>query len=89
LIQLQGGVDQPPSNLPPPRHKTKQPNQLSFDVRPLLNQITGIDLTQIHGLGPYIALKLIAECGTDMSRWASAKHFTSWLCLSPGNKISD
>ena len=23
-----------------------------------------------------------------MSRWPSAKHFTSWLCLAPGNKIS-
>jgi transposase len=24
----------------------------------------------------------------DMSRWPTAKHFTSWLTLSPGNKIS-
>jgi hypothetical protein len=23
-----------------------------------------------------------------MSCWPSSKHFTSWLCLSPGNKIS-
>ena len=35
-----------------------------------------------------LALKLVAECGTDMTRWPSAKHFTSWLCLAPGNKIS-
>ena len=34
------------------------------------------------------ALKLIGECGTDMSRWPTEKHFTSWLTLSPGNKIS-
>jgi transposase len=33
-------------------------------------------------------LKLVAECGTDMSRWPTAKHFTSWLALAPGNKIS-
>src|SRR5260364_284545 len=26
-----------------------------------------------------------SECG---SRWPSAKHFTSWLCLSPSCKIS-
>ncbi|EBA0987049.1 IS110 family transposase, partial [Salmonella enterica] len=25
---------------------------------------------------------------TDMNRWPDASHFTSWLCLSPGNKIS-
>lgn len=30
----------------------------------------------------------VAECGTDMTRWPSAKHLTSWLCLAPGNKIS-
>ncbi len=48
----------------------------------------GVDLTQIHGLGPYLALKLISECGTDLSAWPSAKHFTSWLSLAPGNKIS-
>jgi transposase len=23
-----------------------------------------------------------------MTRWPSAKHFTSWLCLAPGNKFS-
>lgn len=39
-------------------------------------------------MGPYLALKLIAECGTDMTRWPTAKHFTSWLTLAPGSKIS-
>jgi transposase len=48
----------------------------------------GVDLTQIHGLGPYLALKLVGECGTSLSAWPSAKHFTSWLCLAPSNKIS-
>jgi transposase len=23
-----------------------------------------------------------------MTRWPTAKHFTSWLCLAPANKIS-
>ena len=45
-------------------------------------------MTQIHGLGSSLALKLIGECGTDLRAWPSAKHFTSWLCLAPGNKIS-
>ena len=30
----------------------------------------------------------MAECGTDLSRWRTVKHFTSWLTLSPGCKIS-
>ena len=49
---------------------------------------SGVDLTQIHGMGPSLALKLVGECGTDLSAWPSAKHFTSWLSLAPSNKIS-
>ncbi|WP_291730940.1 transposase [Leisingera sp. F5] len=47
-----------------------------------------MNLTQIHGLGSSLALKLVAECGTDLKAWPSAKHITSWLCFAPGNKIS-
>src|SRR6266700_5780483 len=70
------------------RNKTRQPNAPAFDARGVLYAVLGVDLTQIHGLGPYLALKLISECGTDLSAWPSAKHFTSWLSLAPGNKIS-
>ncbi|WP_447826122.1 transposase [Aeromonas salmonicida] len=60
---------------------------INFDVRTLLYQLVGIDLTQIHGIGPYLALRLVAECGTDLSRWRTAQHFTSWLTLAPGCRI--
>ena len=70
------------------RIKNKRHNGFSFDVQPVLHTVLGLDVTKIDGFGPHVALKLLAECGTDMSRWPSAKHFTSWLCLSPGNKIS-
>lgn len=79
---------QPQEPLGAPRSRTRQTNSLNFDVRPLLHQLTGIDLTQIHGIGPSVALELIAECGTDLGRWPTEKHFTSWLTLSPGCKIS-
>jgi len=59
-----------------------------FDGRNALYAVAGCDLTQLHGLGPYLALKLFSDCGSDMSRWPSAKHFTSWLALAPGNKVS-
>ena len=74
--------------MPKARTKRKQVNAPSFDVRAALYGVLGTDLTQIHGLGPALALKLVAECGTDLQSWKSAKHFTSWLCLAPGNKIS-
>lgn len=74
--------------LPRARIKGRQVNAPAFDVRVALYGVLGTDLTQIHGLGPSLALKLVAECGTDLRAWKSSKHFTSWLCLAPGNKIS-
>ena len=72
----------------PRRHRATQANGLAFDVRAALFALLGKDLTQINGLGPYLSLKLIAECGDDLSAWPNAKHFTSWLGLAPSNKIS-
>ena len=88
LERLREAGDKPASELPAARHATRQPNAMAFDVRAVLHGLLGVDLTQIHGLGPYIALKLVGECGTDLSAWPDAKHFTSWLCLAPSNKIS-
>ena len=88
LVVLNADKLPPATALPKARHRTKQPNEVNFDVRAVLYQLTGRDLTQIHGIGPYLALRLIAECGTDLSKWRTAKHFTSWLTLSPGCKIS-
>lgn len=78
----------PKAPLPKAKHRTRQPSDPNFDVRSAMYQLAGTDLTQIHGIGPFLALRLIAECGTDLSRWPTAKHFTSWLTLSPGCKIS-
>jgi transposase len=77
-----------PADLPPPKDKRKQGNALAFDVRTQLYRITGVDLTRIDGIDETTALKILAETGTDMSRWKTEKHFASWLGLSPGNKIS-
>lgn len=70
------------------RHRTKQRHEPDFALRAALYTLTGVDLTQINGFGPYTALRMIGECGDDMSKWAAEKHFVSWLSLSPGNKIS-
>ena len=78
----------PEAPLTKAKHRSKSPNDPNFDVRPAMYQLAGTDLTQIHGIGPFLALRLTAECGTDLSRWRTAKHFTSWLALSPGCKIS-
>ena len=48
----------------------------------------GRDLTQIPGLSVYLVLQLISEVGTDMTRWKTENHFTSWLGLAGGRKQS-
>jgi transposase len=88
LARMKNAVAKPVSRLPPARHRDRTANAPAFDARAALHAIVGVDLTQIHGLGPSLALKLVGECGTDLSAWPDAKHFTSWLCLAPSNKIS-
>ena len=88
LGQLRTVSERPAGQLPPARHRDNTANAPAFNARAMLHSVLGIDLTQIHGLGPSLVLKLIGECGTDFSAWPDAKHFTSWLCLAPSNKIS-
>lgn len=89
LTTLSAAAPAPPTALPPARRR-HQPhkNDPRFDIRTPLHQLTHVDLSQIDGIGPGTALRLIAEIGTDMSRWPTEKHFTSWLTLAPQNKIS-
>jgi transposase len=63
-------------------------NQLRFQALDPLHRILGVDLTRIDGIDAHTALKILSEIGTDMSRWPTVKHFTSWLGLCPGNKLS-
>jgi transposase len=77
-------LDQHP--LPPPRRPARQP--LAFDLRTQLYRLTGVDLTQIDGIDSLTAQTIIAEIGTDMSPWPTARHFASWLGLCPNNLVS-
>ena len=45
-------------------------------------------LDTIPGVDAEAAAVIVAEIGTDMSRFASAKHLASWAGLCPGNKQS-
>jgi transposase len=75
--------------LPPvrPRQKPRN-NEPRFELRTPLHHLTGVDLSQFDGIGPYTALRLLSEIGPDMTRWPTEKHFTSWLTLAPQNKVS-
>jgi len=78
-----------PGTLPPaPRTRKRRKNQAHFDLSPALYRLTGVDLTQIDGVDELTAQKVLSEIGTDMSKWPTVKHFTSWLRLCPNNKIT-
>lgn len=88
---LAATVTPPPTPLPPPRERPRRPrrHEPTFDIRGPLHRLTGgVDLSQIDGIGPYTTVQLISEIGTDMTRWPTEKHFTSWLTLAPNNRIS-
>lgn len=48
----------------------------------------GINLYEIEGVSNTTVLTLLSEIGMDLSKFPTAKHFASWLALSPNNKIS-
>jgi transposase len=89
LKTLAASTATPETPLPAARSRRKaRSNEPRFDVRTPLHQLTGADLSRIDGIGPYNALRLISEIGTDMSRWPTESHFASWTTLAPHNKIS-
>lgn len=63
-------------------------NAPSFDLRTRLYQMCGVDLTRINGINITTALAVVSETGADLSRFPTVGHFTSWLGLCPGTKIS-
>jgi transposase len=45
-------------------------------------------LDEVPGIGRRVAEAIIAELGTDMSRWLTHAHLASWAKLCPGNNQS-
>jgi hypothetical protein len=75
--------------LPPSRKKYSHcKNAPDYDLRGHLYRLCGVDLTQVDGLNAVSLQDIITETGTDIHRWPTDKHFTSWLCTSPYNDIS-
>lgn len=73
---------------PQPRRKKSSKNSPSAGVQAEIIRITGVDIAAVDGLGAGLAQTILAEIGTDMSKWPTEKHFTSWLGLAPRNDIS-
>jgi transposase len=86
---LEAHCERPSAVLPRSHSPRKASNEPAFEIRsPLFTLCAGVDPTELPGIGPYGALKLISEVGLDMTRWPTEKHFAAWLTLSPNVKIS-
>ena len=84
LQKMGGDKPEPPpreDKVKPIRHNAPQIDDLDVKLRRLTD---GIDATRIPGFTDRTVLQLVAEIGLEMSRWATAGHFTSWLGLAPG-----
>lgn len=64
--------------------------KLDSEIRKLLHPMADdiARLDQIPGVDQIAAAAIIAETGTDMSVFPSAKHLASWSGLSPGSEES-
>jgi transposase len=77
--------------LPAPKTVRQKRRAKEFlpDARAAIYYITqGVDLTAAAGLGDLTALQILAEIGTDMTRWPTAKHFAAWATLAPSCRIT-
>jgi transposase len=80
---------EPPATPPPTSKRGKRrKNQAHFDLAQSLYQMTGVDLCAVDGLDALTVQTILSEIGSDMSHWASEKHFAAWLRLCPNNRIT-
>jgi transposase len=78
--------DQPPESGKTVRARERM--RAGVDVRQKLFKITGVDLFATPGFAADTLLTLASEVGFDMGAWITVKHFTSWLGLCPGTRVS-
>lgn len=90
LDSLDRKTDTNPARLPPPPRGSRRSNknQSLFDLRPVLYEICGVDLTQVDGFQSGTVLNILAEIGPELHKFPSEKHFTSYLGLCPNREIS-
>jgi transposase len=74
---------------PEPRRKTHHKIPIcERSIQQHIYRITGIDLTTVPGIDTGAARILFCEIGPVLDRFATGKHFASWLGLCPDNRIT-
>lgn len=73
----------------PGKRKDQSKNDPKIDVLSYAYRMTeGVDLSQVPGVNVGTVLTVMSETSFDLSMFPSAKHFASWLGLSPNRKIT-
>jgi len=76
-------------NIPKVRRKAQNgKHKIPFNLTANLKELLGVDVTEVVGISEISALTIMSEVGTDMSKWKTEHHFTSWLGLAPNTKMS-
>jgi len=57
-------------------------------IRMQLKRVSGVDISLVDGFGVSLAQTVIMECGTDITKFPTEKHFRSWLSVAPNPEIS-
>jgi transposase len=90
LAKLESKVDAIKKPLPKSKDRGHKPrrNEARFDLRTHLYRVLGVDLTAVPGISSITAQVLLTEVGPDLTKFATASAFASWLGLCPDNRIS-
>jgi transposase len=72
----------------PVRQRVRKYRGVFDNVRQMLYQLAGVDVTVIEGIDETTALVLLCELGYDLSDFPTERHFTSWLGLCPNHRGS-
>lgn len=88
IAQVQKGDISEVNDLASEKKKDRKAGRNQFDIpiRPFLSALIGVDCCNIPGVQEATVLEFIAETGTDMSKWKTAKQLGAWLNLAPNTK---
>lgn len=88
ILLKQTAQVQLPENFKASKKQTKGKHACDMNISELAYKLFGVDLMSINGIGPGVLMNIVSEIGMDITKFATAKHFCSWLRLAPNNRIS-
>jgi len=68
-----------------PKRRGKSNPEMHPDLRTHLYRLSGVDFTQIDG---FDSIDLTVRVGIRSISFPTVKHFTSWLGLCPGSRVT-